>query len=75
MPKPEKPKNETDQYKQFLKYSATAFQMIAIILLSVFMGTKIDDYWATGNSYATLAMTLIGVMVSMFVTIRGLMKP
>ncbi len=75
MPQKKDPKNTTNNHKQFLKYTATAFQMIAIILVSVFIGTKIDEHWATQNSYATVATTFMGVVASMVVTIRSLMKP
>lgn len=43
----------------YLKYSGLAFQMAAIILLSIWGGKKIDAYMGWEKPFATLLLTLI----------------
>ena len=56
----EKPKKKLDTY---MKYSGMAFQMMGILLLSGWIGGKIDAYYGFEKHYVTA-----GLMLFMLVT-------
>ena len=60
--------------REFLKYSNVAFRMIAIILIGVFAGIKLDEYFELETSIFTLVLTLFSVAASMVVVIREISK-
>jgi F0F1-type ATP synthase assembly protein I len=59
---------------QYAKYSSLAFQMIAIILLGVFGGRKLDEWLQLGFPYFTVCLTIIAVILSMYYAIKDLIK-
>jgi len=68
-------KNEDDDNEKpansYLKYSGTAFQMIAIIGLFTYAGFKIDEAAGHQVKWATAALSLTGVFISLYVVIRS----
>jgi len=51
-----------------------ATQMMAIILAAVFGGRWLDAHFATPQPYFTGALTIIGVVLSMYFAIKDLLK-
>jgi predicted negative regulator of RcsB-dependent stress response len=61
-----------ESFANFAKYTGVAFQMVAIIGLSAFVGYKIDVYYEHKVQYATAIACVIGVFLSIYQTIRQL---
>lgn len=59
----------------YLKYSGIAFQMAGIILLSIFIGSKIDGWAETSQPYFTILIVLIAFTGYMYKLYIELMKP
>lgn len=57
-----------------LRYSGLATQMMAIILAGVFCGMWLDGHFATPAPYFTGGLTVLGVFISMYAAIKGLLK-
>jgi F0F1-type ATP synthase assembly protein I len=66
-----------DQKKRFLnnyaRYSSMAFQMLAIILLGVFGGFKVDK-WLHTKPLFTLLLSLGSVILAIYTVTRDLLK-
>ncbi|MDB5032591.1 AtpZ/AtpI family protein [Mucilaginibacter sp.] len=56
----------------YSKFIGIAFQMIAIIGLFTFAGYKIDEAANHATKWATAALSLTGVFISLFIIIRSL---
>lgn len=56
----------------YVKYSGIAFQMIAIIGISTFIGYKIDQSQHHQTAWVTAVLSLIGVFVSLYLVIKSL---
>ena len=55
----------------YLKFTGMAFQMIAIIGIFAFAGYKIDEAGHHTVKWATAALALIGVFISLYLVIRS----
>lgn len=71
--------NKKEQSKKpplysYAKYSGIAFQMLAIILIGVFGGVKLDAYLNLEFPIFTLILSLGSVFLSIYVVIKDLMK-
>ena len=57
------------------RYSGIAFQMIAIIMIAVFAGFKLDQ-WIKAIEFPVflVSFTIVGVILSMIYTIRDFIK-
>ncbi len=75
---PDKPgqEDEVNEDKKALtsyaKYIGVAFQMMAIIGLSAFIGYKIDAYYNHEVQWVTALTCVLGVCLSIYQTIRQL---
>lgn len=58
----------------YFKYSGMAVQMIAIILIGVFGGKKLDEYLNFKFPVFTLVLTLISVFLAIYFVIKDLIK-
>ncbi len=69
---------ESDQDKKeinnFAKYSGMAFQMLATIGVFTFIGYQIDKKYKGEQPVFTALLGFVGVIVSLFMTIRSLTK-
>ena len=73
-PKPKKPKSNRSTLNNYARYSGLAFQMIAIILVGVFGGIKLDELVKWEFPVFTLVLTLLAVVGSMYYAIRDLIR-
>jgi ATP synthase protein I len=69
----EKEKKEQPD-NNFLKYSGLGFQMIATIGLAAWAGIKLDEHFQVKSHMFTVVLMLLGVIGSMYLVIKGLMK-
>ncbi|MFH1321533.1 MAG: AtpZ/AtpI family protein [Bacteroidota bacterium] len=67
-------KPEKKLLKDYAKYSALAFQMIAIILLGLFGGIKLDEYLNLEFPAFTLTLTLLGLAFALYYLIKQVTK-
>ena len=56
------------------RYSGIAFQMIVIILLGIFFGKKMDKWFETKNPIYTAIFSLLGVIISLYVVLKDLVR-
>jgi F0F1-type ATP synthase assembly protein I len=56
----------------YAKYTGVAFQMMAIIGVSAFIGYKIDQYYNHETQWVTALTCVLGVCLSIYQTIRQL---
>jgi F0F1-type ATP synthase assembly protein I len=56
-------------YQRFL---GAAFQMLATILLGVWLGTYLDSYFETQKPWFTISASLIFIAIAMFALIKSL---
>lgn len=70
MAKDEK-KDDENSGNAYLKYSGMGFQMLAIICVCTYAGYKIDQAAHHNVKWATAALSLTGVFISLYVVIRS----
>lgn len=73
-PKPTKPKNKPSPLNSYARYTGIAFQMIAIILVGVFGGIKLDELVKWEFPVFTLVLILLAVIASMVYVIKDLTR-
>jgi hypothetical protein len=74
MAKNEEDENDQGGIRAYAKYSGLGFQMIAVIGVFAFAGYKIDAAAHHQVKWATAALSLIGVFISMYIVIVSLKK-
>lgn len=60
--------------ENYAKYSSIALQMLAIILLGVFGGIKIDEWLGLEFPVFTLIFSLLSVILAIYYVIKDLLK-
>lgn len=72
--KGERNKNNGDSAEkganQFAKYTGLAFQMGAIIFITVWGGQKLDGWSGNDNQIFTIIFSLLGVFAAIYVAIK-----
>jgi len=58
----------------FARYSNMGFQMLAIILLGVFAGYKLDQWLGMKLKIFTIIFTILSVFVAMYFAIKDLLN-
>jgi ATP synthase protein I len=63
-------------HSDFAKYSAIGFQMIAIMVIGVLGGMKLDQ-WITGIEFPvfTIVLTISSVIFATYYAIKDFLKP
>ena len=56
------------------KYSSIAFQMLAIILLGVWGGVKIDEWLEMSIPIFTIILSLLSVVLAIYSVVKDLLK-
>lgn len=65
---------EKKQLSDFAKYSNIGFQMLAIILIGVFAGYKLDQWLSNKVKIFTIIFTILSVIISMYHALKDLLK-
>ena len=60
-----------NQYQRFI---GAAFQMLVTILLGVWLGTYLDDYFSTDKPWFTIVLSLMSIALAMLALIKSLPK-
>ena len=68
------PGGSNNRLRAFAKYSGLAFQMLAIIGGSTWLGTWLDARYHSRNPWFTIGLMLLGVLVALFQVIRSLTR-
>lgn len=73
---PDKTPDPKDQARKrgqdYMKYSGMAMQMGIIILLGVFAGQKLDEYFQTAP-FLMVAMALLSIFAALYSTLKDLL--
>ncbi|MFO7939608.1 MAG: AtpZ/AtpI family protein [Bacteroidales bacterium] len=77
--KPPNRRKNNDDPKQSLaryaRYSSIAFQMVAVVVLFVLGGVKLDALWkAMDFPLATLVGAIVGVVLALYYSLKDLTK-
>lgn len=70
--KPDDLKDEKKALSSYVQFTGVAFQMMAIIGVFAFIGYQLDKYYQHQVQWATALSCVIGVVVSIYQTIRQL---
>jgi F0F1-type ATP synthase assembly protein I len=73
----QKDKKKNDSKKNlnsYAKYSSLAIQMVAIILIGVFGGVKLDEFLNLSFPVFTLIFSLLSVCFSIYYAIKDFLK-
>ena len=60
--------------QDYAKYSGIAFQMIVIILVMTWIGTKLDKAAGLNNPVFTIILSLLGVFIGIYVAVKDFIK-
>jgi F0F1-type ATP synthase assembly protein I len=73
---PDKTPDQKDQPREraqdIMKYSGMAMQMGIIILVGVFAGKKLDEYFQT-SPFLMVAMALLSIFAALYSTLKDLL--
>jgi F0F1-type ATP synthase assembly protein I len=73
--KKKNPKNPQNKGLQdFGRYSGIAFQMIGIILVTVWGGVKLDKLTGWHTPVFTIVLSLFGVFASIYIAVKDFIK-
>lgn len=62
------------RFDAFIKYSSLAFEMMAMIAVSTFLGFKIDQWMNNQFRWFTLLLMVFSVIGSVYYFIRKILK-
>ncbi|RLD17740.1 MAG: hypothetical protein DRI33_04800 [Caldiserica bacterium] len=74
MKKAPRPHSKKKPYREYIKYSGLGFQLLAVILLGVFIGSKLDQYFELESGALTAAFSLLFTIIGMYIIIREVNK-
>lgn len=72
--KPEKQKQLGNSLNTYARYSSLAFQMMAILLLFVFAGYKLDSWTECHFPLFKLLFSLLGVVLAIYFAVKDFLK-
>lgn len=72
--KPEKQKQFGNSLNTYARYSSLAFQMMAILLLFVFAGYKLDSWTGWHFPLFKLVFSLLGVVLAIYFAVKDFLK-
>ena len=73
--KKKNPKNLSNKgLRDFAKYSGLAFQMLVIILVTVWGGMKLDKLTGWHTPVFTIVLSLLGVFAAIYTAIKDFLK-
>lgn len=65
-------KPQNNKIKSYVQYSGLGFQMIGIIGLFTFVGTKLDESQGLKTPIYTAILSLLGVIIALYTVIKSL---
>ncbi len=73
--KKKSPKNQENRgINNFAKYSGIAFQMIGIILITTWGGTRLDKLTGFETPVFTIVLSLLGVFAAIYTAVKDFIK-
>ena len=69
-----KEKQKKNYLNNYAKYSSIAFQMLAIILIGVWGGYKLDEWLDLRFPIFTVTLSLLSVIAAIYYVVKGLLK-
>jgi len=69
-----KDNNKKQDLSDFARYSNMGFQMLAIILLGVYAGYKLDHWLEMKFKVFTIVFTILSVFIAMYHAIKDLLN-
>lgn len=72
--KMDKKDQKKKQLSNYGKYSSIAFQMLAIILLGVWGGVKLDEWLKLSFPVFTIVLSLFSVALAIYSVVKDLLK-
>jgi ATP synthase protein I len=66
------PQKEKPPLNSYIKYSGLGFQMIGVIGVFAFAGYKLDESQQTKTPIYTGILSLLGVLASLYIVLKGL---
>jgi F0F1-type ATP synthase assembly protein I len=76
--KQENKENRKSKSRKYLdsyaRYSSIAFQMLAIILVGVFGGIKLDEWLKLNFPVFTIALTVLSVILAIYYSVKDFIK-
>jgi F0F1-type ATP synthase assembly protein I len=69
---PKKPQNK--DLRGFARYTGLAFQMLGIILVTVWGGQKLDKLTGWHTPVFTIVLSLFGVFAAIYVAVKDFIK-
>lgn len=71
----QKPDNGSDKgANNYVKFTGMGFQMVAVIGIFAYIGYRIDEAWHHQVKWATAALSLIGVFISLYLIIKAVSR-
>ena len=68
------PEKKKKQLREVAKYSGLAFQMIAIIMLVLFVGMQADKYLENDFPGFTVFGAFLGVVLSLYIALKDFIR-
>jgi F0F1-type ATP synthase assembly protein I len=73
--KKKNPKNQGNKgIRDFAKYSAIAFQMVGVILVTTLGGIKLDKITGLQTPVFTIILSLLGVFAAIYIAVKDFIK-
>ncbi len=72
--KQEKKPSKKQQYNTYLKFSAIAIQMGAIIGLGSWAGHALDEKYQTSKPYFTIVFALVSIAAALYLVIKEVLS-
>lgn len=74
MKEPKNLKKHKKKFDQFIRYSSLAFEMVAIMVIGVFAGYKIDGWLNLSFPAFTLGLLVLSAIGSIYYAIKNFLK-
>lgn len=72
--KKEEKKPESKGLNDYARYSGMAFQMLIIILIAVWGGTRLDKILELKTPVFTIVLSLLGVFAALYTSLKDFIK-
>ncbi|MFC2125573.1 AtpZ/AtpI family protein [Bacteroidota bacterium] len=73
-PKKNNSSKKQNQSRNYARYSGLAFQMLASILIGLWLGMKVDEWMGNETPIFTAISILLFIFASLYLTIKSLPK-